>query len=101
MTVVEPTALIPALAARPAHLAVRPSWRTPVRVVLWTFLGLAFVAVCADDGLPTDRVVLLGWAFTGLVAHAAVDGWRRVVRLVAEWLPLAAMRLQSHATRGL
>jgi hypothetical protein len=101
VTVVEPTALLPALPARPAPLVVRPSWRTPVRVVLWTMLGAAFVAVCAADGLPTDRVVLLGWAFTGLAAHAAVDGWRRVVRLLAEWLPVAALLLLYDATRGL
>ena len=101
MTVVEPTALTRALPARRSPLAVRPSWRIPVRVALWTLLGLSFVAVCVADGLPTDRVVLLGWAFTGLVAHAAVDGWRRVVRLLAEWLPVAALLLLYDATRGL
>jgi hypothetical protein len=68
-------------------------WRTPVRVALWTGLALAFVTVCVVDGLPTDRVVLLGWALGGLVAHAAVDGWRRVVRLLVEWLPVAALLL--------
>jgi hypothetical protein len=101
VTVVEPPALVPALPARPGHLGVPPAWRTPVRIAVWSVLALGFVVVCVVDGLPTDRVVLLGWAFTGLAAHAAVDGWRRVVRLVAEWLPVAALLLVYDATRGL
>jgi hypothetical protein len=52
------------------------------------------------DGLPTDRVVLLGWGLGGLVAHAAVDGWRRLLRLLVEWLPVAALLLAYDATRG-
>lgn len=71
-----------------------------MRLLLWTGLALAFVTVCAVRGLPTDRVVLLGWVLTGLMAHAAVDGWRRVVRLLAEWLPVAALLLAYDATRG-
>jgi PAP2 superfamily len=101
VTVVEPTALLPASPARPAPLALRPSWRTPVRIVVWTLLAVGFAAVCLDRGLPTDRLVLLGWALTGLVAHAAVDGWRRIVRLLAEWLPVGALLLLYDATRGL
>ena len=98
MTAVEPTAVLPALPVlpapvRPAPVTGRVHWRTPVRVALWTGLALAFVTVCVVDGLPTDRVVLLGWALGGLVAHAAVDGWRRVVRLLVEWLPVAALLL--------
>jgi hypothetical protein len=81
VTAVEPTALLPALPTLSAPVAVRRPWRAPVRILLWSGLALAFVAVCARNGLPTDRVVLLGWGLTGLVAHAAVDGWRRVARL--------------------
>ena len=47
--------------------------------------ALAFVTTVVVNGMPTDRVVLLGWVLTGLVAHAAVDGWRRILRLLAEW----------------
>jgi hypothetical protein len=105
VTAVEPTALLPALPVlpapvRPAPVAGRVQWRTPVRVALWTGLALAFVTVCVVDGLPTDRVVLLGWGLGGLVAHAAVDGWRRVVRLLVEWLPVAVLLLAYDATRG-
>jgi hypothetical protein len=101
VTAVEPTALLPALPPLPAPAAVRAPRRIPVRILLWTGPALAFVTTCAVNGLPTDRVVLLGWALTGLVAHAAVDGWRRIVRLLAEWLPVAALLLAYDATRGL
>jgi hypothetical protein len=101
VTAVEPTALLPALPPLPAPVVVRTPWRVPVRILLWAGPALAFVTTCAVNGLPTDRVVLLGWALTGLVAHAAVDGWRRIVRLLAEWLPVAVLLLAYDATRGL
>lgn len=105
MTAVEPTALLPALPVLPAPVAAargvrRVPWRTPVRIALWTALACAFVTVCVVDGLPTDRVVLLGWGLLGLVAHAAVDGWRRLVRLLVEWLPVAGLLMAYDATRG-
>ena len=105
MTAVEPTALLPALPVlpapvRPGPVGRRTTWRTPVRILLWSGLALAFVTVCVVDGLPTDRVVLLGWGLGGLVAHAAVDGWRRLLRLLVEWLPVAALLLAYDATRG-
>jgi hypothetical protein len=105
VTAVEPAALLPALPSlqTPVVVPARRSapWRIPVRILLWTALALAFVRMCAINGLPTDRVVLLGWALTGLVAHAAVDGWRRILRLLAEWLPVAVLLLAYDATRGL
>lgn len=101
MTAVEPTALIPALPTLPTPVVVRQPRRTSVRILLWTGLALAFVTTVVVNGMPTDRVVLLGWVLTGLVAHAAVDGWRRILRLLAEWLPVAALLLAYDATRGL
>jgi hypothetical protein len=102
MTAVEPTALLPSVPALSGpSVDVRPSRHAPLRVALWTALALGFVTVCAVDGLPTDRVVLLAWVLAGLVAHAAVDGWRRVVRLLVEWLPVVALLLAYDATRGL
>src|SRR3954462_10853392 len=72
-----------------------------VRWGLWTGLAVAFAVTCGEGGLPTDRVVLLGWALSGLVAHAAVDGWRRGVRLLTEWLPGAALVMGYAPSRGL
>ncbi|MCU1668343.1 MAG: putative Phosphoesterase, PA-phosphatase related [Blastococcus sp.] len=84
-----------------APAAGLPTARTVLRVLLWTGLLVAFVATCAVKGLPTDRVVLLGWVLTGLTVHAATQGWRRVVRLIADWVPLTALLLLYDVSRGL
>jgi hypothetical protein len=72
-----------------------------LQVLLWSGLALAFLVTCAVQGLPTDRVVLLGWVLTGLSLHAAMQGWRPVCRLLADWVPLVALLLLYDATRGL
>ena len=69
--------------------------------VLWTGLVLAFAATSAVRGLPTDRVVLLGWVLAGLGITAATQGRRRVVRLLADWIPLVVVLLAYDASRGL
>ena len=117
MTAVESTALTPALPSpwaplpEPADRAVgavlpdaaaegRGGGRRLVQRLLWAALALSFAATCLVRGLPTDRVVLLGWILAGLALHAATEGWRRVVRLLADWLPLAALLLAYDASRG-
>ncbi|RBY86666.1 phosphoesterase PA-phosphatase [Blastococcus sp. TBT05-19] len=70
-------------------------------VVLWAGLLVAFAATCAVRGLPTDRVVLLGWVLAGLGVHAATQGPRRLGRLLLDWLPLVAVLLAYDASRGL
>jgi hypothetical protein len=93
---VDRVALLPAAApARPER------WRRLVRGVLWAGLALSFAATCLVEGMPTDRVVLLGWVLTGLALHAVTDGLRRVGRLLADWLPLVALLLAYDASRGL
>jgi hypothetical protein len=71
-----------------------------VRRLGWAGLVLSFVGTSLVAGLPTDRVVLLGWILAGLVLHAVTDSWRRVGRLLADWLPLAALLLAYDASRG-
>jgi PAP2 superfamily len=102
VTAVEPTALTSALP--PCSTAVPtvdtlgsrvPAW------LPWAALGCAFLATCLTVGLPTDRVVLLGWVLAGLLLHAALDSWRRVGRLLLDWLPVAAVLLVYDASRGL
>ena len=88
-----------AAAAVPATF--RPTGRSLVRGVLVIGLTLAFVVTCSRVGLPTDRVVLLGWVVAGVAVFAVTDGVRRVGRLLADWLPLAALLLAYDATRGL
>jgi hypothetical protein len=97
MTAVESTALPPGLAVPCPATADR---RTLLRRMLWTGLGLSFAGTCLTVGLPTDRVLLLGWILAGLALHAAADGLRRLGRLLADWLPLAALLLAYDASRG-
>src|SRR3954452_24517748 len=63
--------------------------RRVVRAVLWSALAVAFAVTCLSVGLPTDRVLLLGWVLAALGVHAVTEGWRRVVRLLVDWVPLA------------
>ena len=98
MTVVEPTAPAPVRLAAPAD--PRPATRG-LGWLLWGGLAAAFLVTGLLRGLPTDRIVLLGWVLAGLAVHAAVDGWRRLGRLLADWLPLAAVLLAYDASRGL
>jgi hypothetical protein len=96
VTLVELTAPASATGTSPPPRAARE-----LRWLLWGGLAVAFVATAVLRGLPTDRVVLLGWVLAGLAVHAAVDGWRRLGRLLADWLPLAAVLLLYDASRGL
>jgi PAP2 superfamily len=104
MTVVDPSAPAPAAAPPDLREAATTSPGTRARVVAGVLRGglvVAFALTCAARGLPTDRVVLLGWVLAGLAVHAATQGWRRVLRLLADWLPLVAVLLAYDATRGL
>jgi hypothetical protein len=111
VTVVEPAL---GAVAIPSPRAPRSEDREPeidggtdprrARVVRWLLLialATAFGATCLLRGLPTDRVVLLGWVLAGLALCAVGDGIRRVGRLLADWLPLVAVLLAYDATRGL
>jgi hypothetical protein len=95
-----PTSAFPPAAALPASV---PAVRTalPLRRVAWVGVAGAFLVSALATGLPTDRVVLLGWVLAGLAVHAVADGWRRVVRLLADWLPLGGVLLAYDASRGL
>jgi hypothetical protein len=106
MTAAETTALPPALITPPAALDLVPTGgRLPrprtLRLALITALVFAFLITCLVEGLPTDRVVLLGWLLAGLTVHAATDGLRRVGRLLVDWGTLAAVLLLYDASRGL
>lgn len=90
-----------AAARESPRAGVLPGGRTVVRVLLWSGLLVAFAVTCAEKGLPTDRVVLLGWLLVGLTVHAATRGWRPVGRLVLDWVPLSALLLLYDQTRGI
>jgi hypothetical protein len=99
VTAVEPTAptsAFPSAAAPPAT----PRTAVPLRRLAWVAVVLAFVGSALVTGLPTDRVVLLGWVVAALAVHAVVDGWRRLVRVLVDWLPLVAVLVAYDASRG-
>ncbi|MDP5182421.1 phosphatase PAP2 family protein [Blastococcus sp. BMG 814] len=101
MTAVDRSAPAPA-AAPPVLRDTAPGARgRAVAAVLWAGLLGAFVLACAARGLPTDRVVLLGWVLAGLAVTSVTHGWRRLVHLLVDWLPLVAVLLAYDATRGL
>ena len=102
VTAVEPTAptsAFPSAAAVPAP-PTTPRTGLPLRRLAWVVVVAAFVGSAFVTGLPTDRVVLLGWVVAALAVHAVVDGWRRLVRLLADWLPLVAVLVLYDASRG-
>jgi hypothetical protein len=110
MTAVDSTALptalplgnpsLPIAAGRGSLASVWGLAGAPVRLLLWVGLALCFALTCLHSGLPTDRIVLLGWVLAGLAVHAVAGGIRRVVRLVADWLPLVVLLLAYDASRG-
>ncbi len=99
-----PDAARASLAGGPARFpgvpVTHPGRRRVVRRVLLSLLCVSFAGACVVEGLPTDRIVLLGWVVAGLALHAVADGARRVVRLLADWLPLVALLLAYDASRG-
>ncbi len=72
-----------------------------LRWSLSAVLLAGFVATCAVRGLPTDRLVLLGWVLAVLAVHALGRGGAALLRLLADWLPLAALLLLYDLSRGL
>ncbi|MCZ2818188.1 phosphatase PAP2 family protein [Modestobacter sp. VKM Ac-2984] len=59
-----------------------------------------FLATCVVTGLPTDRLVLLGWVVAVLAVQSLGRGWPALLRLLADWLPLAGVLLLYDLSRG-
>ena len=72
-----------------------------LRRVLSAGLLAVFLVSCAVTGLPTDRVVLLGWVLGALALQSVGRGWRALVRLLADWLPLVALLMLYDLSRGM
>jgi len=60
----------------------------------------AFAATCLVTGLPTDRLVLLGWVLGVLAVQSVGRGWRSFGRLLTDWVPLIAVLLLYDLSRG-
>ncbi|WP_369138814.1 phosphatase PAP2 family protein [Modestobacter versicolor] len=84
--------------------AVTTSAADRARGLRWSLtVGLlaAFVATCTTTGLPTDRLVLLGWVLAALALQSLGRGWSALLRLLADWLPLVGLLLLYDLSRGM
>ncbi|WP_249522899.1 phosphatase PAP2 family protein [Modestobacter marinus] len=87
--------------ASPVGLPVLPVARYRGARLLGTGgLLAAFVATCLVTGLPTDRLVLLGWVLAVLAVQSLGRGWSALLRLLVDWLPLAGVLLLYDLSRG-
>src|SRR3954453_10792665 len=102
VSVVEQRPLVTAPGEAPSEPHTgRSGARRVVRAVLWSALAVAFAVTCLSVGLPTDRVLLLGWVLAALGVHAVTERWHRVVRLLVDWVPLATLLLLYDLSRGM
>jgi hypothetical protein len=91
----------PAGVAPDVAVTLRTDWHRRSRRLLTGLLLAVFVATCAATGLPTDRLVLLGWVVAVLAVHSIGRGRMALLRLLSDWLPLAALLLLYDLSRGL
>jgi hypothetical protein len=71
-----------------------------LRRLLSAGLLAVFVGTCLAVGLPTDRLVLLGWVISALAVQSLGRGWVALVRLLADWIPLGALLMLYDLSRG-
>jgi membrane-associated phospholipid phosphatase len=65
-------------------------------IAYFTVLGLLLVI----DGIPTGRLLLSAITITGLGISCIGQGWRRFVRVFADWLPFTAALLVYDMSRS-
>jgi hypothetical protein len=70
------------------------------RLLSGGLLGV-LVGTCVVAGLPTDRVVLLGWVLAALAVQSLGRGRAALVRLLTDWVPLGALLLLYDRSRGM
>jgi hypothetical protein len=75
--------------------------RRGLRRLLCAGLLAVFVGTCLVTGLPTDRLVLLGWVLAALAVQALGRGRMALVRMLADWVPLVALLMLYDLSRGL
>jgi hypothetical protein len=80
--------------------AVRGGHRL-LRRLLSAGLLAVFLGTCLATGLPTDRLVLLGWVLAALAVQSAGRGWLALMRLLADWVPLVLLLMLYDLSRGM
>lgn len=63
------------------------------------FLGLAILVVF--DGIPTGRLNLMTIVVLGLAISSIGHGWRRLLRVLLDWLPFTLVLMVYDLSRGL
>ncbi len=104
MTTAAVTAALTAGGTPPAVVPARAAdrWRGPrLRTTLSVLHALALLALVGAVGLPTDRLSVLLWVLSGLACRCAGRGWRSLVRLLGDWVPLGGVLLLYDASRGI
>jgi hypothetical protein len=98
MTTVTGTGTAAVAGTRPA---VRGGAHRLLRRLLSVGLLAVFLGTCVATGLPTDRLVVLGWVLAALAVHSLGRGWRAQLRLLADWVPLMALLMLYDLSRGM
>ena len=75
--------------------------RRGLRRLLCAGLMAVFVGTCLVTGLPTDRLVLLGWVLAALAVQSLGRGRMALVRMLADWVPLVALLMLYDLSRGM
>jgi membrane-associated phospholipid phosphatase len=76
-----------------------PRWALVRRVAL-TMYAVALVAACLTWGVPFQRELVMVWTCGGLACASIGRHPREIVRLLADWVPLAAILVVYDYSRG-
>ena len=103
MSVADPTAADPSPDSD-IETPVSPRRRLGVELTYWRYAAVgiwlaALTCYIAFDGVPIDRLGLIAWTMSGLLA--ASIGRRPLLTVLVDWLPFSAILVAYDLTRGL
>jgi membrane-associated phospholipid phosphatase len=73
-------------------------WRRIRAVAIVAYCG-ALTWIFMDEGLPTGRLTLMAITVVGLVIASLGQGWRRLLRVVLDWLPFTLVLMAYDQSR--
>lgn len=76
------------------------NWRTVRRLLGVIYLTLLALLI-AVDGVPTGRLLQAAIVIVGLAVHTVGRGWRRLLRIVVDWVPFTALLIVYDQSRRL
>ena len=78
----------------------RNDWRLVRRLCVTAYI-LALLALVVVDGVPTNRIKLMSVIVVGLSIGSIGYGWRRLVRIMMDWLPFTLVLLVYDLSRSI